>query len=67
MDHKKSTGDDNNWRMPSKGSLQYRLFIRRLISLRREPVVQAYHYRELAVPANLGQLRNQQAAGAHKK
>jgi hypothetical protein len=52
--------------MPSKGALQYRLFIR-LISLRREPAVQAYHYRELAVPANLGQLKNQQGAGAHKK
>jgi hypothetical protein len=47
-------------RMPSKGPPHYRLFIRRLISLSREPAALETQPRELAVPANMGQLRNQQ-------
>jgi hypothetical protein len=45
--------------MLSKGASQYRFFIRRLISLSREPVVVANQPWELVVPANVGQLRNQ--------
>jgi hypothetical protein len=40
------------WRMPSKGSLQYRFFTRRSISLSSEPAVQANEPKEMVVPAN---------------
>jgi hypothetical protein len=50
MDHKNSSAEVAK---PSKGALQYRRFTRKLISLRREPVVQASQTRLLEVPANL--------------
>jgi hypothetical protein len=40
--------------------------IRRLICLNRQPAILANQPRELAVSANLGQLRNQQRAGTHQ-
>jgi hypothetical protein len=48
--------------MLSKGALQYRLFTRRLISLSREPAVLTNEPTEVAIPANMMQLRNQQEA-----
>jgi hypothetical protein len=41
-------------------------FTIRLISLSREPAVLANQPRELAVPANLEQLRNQQGTWTHQ-
>jgi hypothetical protein len=63
MGHKKSAAKVAN---AIKEATQYRLFTRRLISLSREPAVYLNQPRGLAVPANLGQLRNQQGAGTHQ-
>jgi hypothetical protein len=50
-------------RKPPKGVSEYRLIIKVLITFRREPAVLAYQPREVTIPANLGQLVNQQEAG----
>jgi hypothetical protein len=49
-----------------KGTLRYRVSICKLILLSREPVVLAYHLRELTVSANLWKLTRQLEAGAHQ-
>jgi hypothetical protein len=67
MDHKKSTGKGRKKKVnPIKRSSVIMLFTIKLISLSREPAVLANQPRELAVPTNLDQLRNQQGTWTHQ-